>query len=81
MEGDNIKNLCYLSLLYERRCDYGAKRKMCISIQEMAQLLGIGMTSAYKLANDKEFYPAKRVCGRIVVHYDLLQKWIKEQNN
>lgn len=57
------------------------KERMCISIQEMAQLLGIGMTSAYKLANDKEFYPAKRVCGRIVVHYDLLQKWIKEQNN
>lgn len=40
------------------------KERMCISIQEMAQLLGIGMTSAYKLANDKEFYPAKRVCGR-----------------
>lgn len=32
------------------------KERMCISIQEMAQLLGIGMTSAYKLANDKEFY-------------------------
>ena len=57
------------------------QEKMCISIQEMAQLLGIGITSAYKLANDKQFYPAKRVCGRIVIHYDLLQKWIKEQNN
>ena len=55
--------------------------KICISIQEMAKLLGIGLTSAYKLANNKDFYPAKRVCGRIVIHYDLLEKWIKEQQN
>ena len=55
--------------------------KICISIQEMAKLLGIGLTSAYKLANSKDFYPAKRVCGRIVIHYDLLEKWIKEQLN
>lgn len=55
--------------------------KLCISIQEMAKLLGIGLTSAYKLANGKDFYPAKRVCGRIVIHYDLLEKWIKEQQN
>lgn len=47
--------------------------KLCISIQEMAKLLGIGLTSAYKLANSKDFYPAKRVCGRIVIHYDLLE--------
>ncbi len=57
------------------------EKKMCISIQEMAGLVGIGISSAYKLANSKDFYPAKRVCGRIVIHYDLLQKWIKEQNN
>ncbi len=57
------------------------QEKMCISIQEMAQLLGIGTTSAYKLANSNEFYPAKRVCGRIVIHYELLQNWIKEQQN
>ena len=55
--------------------------KLCISIQDMAQKLGIGITSAYKLANSKDFYPAKRVCGRIVIHYDLLGKWIKEQQN
>jgi len=55
--------------------------KMCISVQEMAKILGIGTTSAYKLVNEKDFYPAKRVCGRIVIHYDLLQKWIKEQNS
>ena len=55
--------------------------KLCISIQDMAQKLGIGRTSAYKLANSKDFDPAKRVCGRIVIHYDLLEKWIKEQQN
>ena len=55
--------------------------KLCISIQDMAQKLGIGITSAYKLANSKAFYPAKRVCGRIVIHYDLLEMWIKEQQN
>lgn len=57
------------------------QEKLCISIQEMAQKLGIGITSAYKLANSSGFYPAKRVCGRIVIHYDLLEKWIIEQNN
>ena len=57
------------------------QEKLCISIQEMAQKLGIGITSAYKLANSSGFYPAKRVCGRIVIHYDLLEKWIKEQQN
>ena len=57
------------------------EQKMCVSIQEMANILGIGITSAYKLANTESFYPAKRVCGRIVIHYDLLQKWIKEQTN
>lgn len=57
------------------------QEKLCISIQDMAQKLGIGITSAYKLASSKDFYPAKRVCGRIVIHYDLLEKWIKEQQN
>ena len=57
------------------------QEKLCISIQEMAQKLGIGITSAYKLANSSGLYPAKRVCGRIVIHYDLLEKWITEQNN
>lgn len=57
------------------------QEKLCISIQDMAQKLGIGITSAYKLANSKDFYPTKRVCGRIVIHYDLLEKWIKEQQN
>lgn len=57
------------------------KETVCISIQEMAQLLGIGMTSAYKLANSENFYPAKRVCGRLIIHYELLQKWLEEQKN
>lgn len=57
------------------------QEKLCISIHEMAKHLGIGLTSAYKLAHDKRFYPARHVCGRIVIHYDLLEKWIKEQQN
>ena len=55
--------------------------ELCITVQKMAQLLGIGMTSAYKLVNDKIFYPAKRVCGRIIIHYEQLKKWLEEQNN
>ena len=51
--------------------------ELCITVQKMAQLLGIGMTSAYKLVNDKTFYPAKRVCGRIIIHYEQLKKWQK----
>ena len=71
----------FYSLSHKGGVTMEQKERMCISIQEMAQLLGIGITSAYKLANDKSFYPAKRVCGRIIVHYDLLQKWIQEQKN
>ena len=57
------------------------KETMCISVQEMAKQLGIGNTSAYKLISDKSFYPAKRVCGRIVVNLEELKKWIKGQQS
>lgn len=55
-------------------------QRLCITIDEMARQLGIGRTNAYKLAKDKSFYPAKRVCGRYVVSVSLLNKWINEQN-
>ena len=56
------------------------QNQLCITIDEMAKQLGIGLTNAYKLAKDKTFYPAKRICGRYIVSVELLNKWLNEQN-
>jgi hypothetical protein len=55
------------------------KQKLCISVDEMAKELGIGITNAYKLAKDKNFYPAKKVCGRYVINFEQLKNWLNEQ--
>jgi len=55
--------------------------RICCTVDDMARMLGIGRTNAYRIANDKSFYPAKRICGKkISISIELLNKWIKEQN-
>ena len=56
------------------------QQKLCISVDDMAKSLGISLSAAYRLANGKDFYPAKRVCGRILVSLTELAQWLKEQN-
>jgi predicted DNA-binding transcriptional regulator AlpA len=57
------------------------KERLCISVREMAKELGIGITTAYKLAKTASFYPAKKICGRYVVAWEQLKKWLNEQGN
>ena len=56
------------------------QRKLCISVAEMAESLGLSFTMAYRIAKDKKFYPAKKVCGRIIVSQVELEQWVKEQS-
>ena len=55
------------------------EEKICITVQEMAKRLSIGQTTAYKLANHPNFYPAKRIGGKIVINLNLLDKWFNEK--
>ena len=56
--------------------------RLCITVDEMAKQLGIGLTNAYKLVKQKNpiFYPAKKICGRYVISCKQLEKWLDEQN-
>ena len=54
--------------------------RLCITVDEMAKQLGIGLTNAYRLVKDKSFYPAKKICGRYVVSCEQLNKWLNEQD-
>lgn len=55
------------------------KPKLTINVEEFAQQLNISRTTAYKIARQKDFYPAFRVGNRIVVSVQALQRWINEQ--
>jgi excisionase family DNA binding protein len=55
------------------------KQKLCITVDEMSKQLGIGLTNAYKLAQDKTFYPAKRIGTRILIDQEALRIWLKER--
>jgi len=55
------------------------KQKLCITVDEMSKQLGIGLTNAYKLAQDKNFYPAKRIGARILIDQEALRIWLKER--
>lgn len=53
--------------------------RICITVQEMAKRLSIGTTTAYKLANHPNFYPAKRIGGKIIINLSLLNQWFNDK--
>jgi len=53
--------------------------RLCMSVYDLSVALNIGLTNAYKLVKQKSFYPAKKICGRYVVSYKLLEKYLEEQ--
>ena len=53
-------------------------RKLCVSVPEMAKMLGIGKNKAYELAGQDGF-PAVRLDGRIIIPLDGLNRWLNEQ--
>jgi excisionase family DNA binding protein len=51
------------------------KSRLTISVEETAQLLGIGRTAAYEAARRGEL-PTRRIGKRIVIPVALLLKWL-----
>lgn len=54
-------------------------KKLCMSVTEMAESLGISLTVAYRLVKVDGFYPAKKVGDRIIIFVTELEQWLKEQ--
>ena len=57
------------------------EERLAITVAAMSRKLGLGLTKSYALTKKHNFYPAKRIGGRIVIDYKLLKKWLSEQKN
>ncbi|RKJ73687.1 DNA-binding protein [Butyricicoccus sp. 1XD8-22] len=53
-------------------------KKLCVSVPEMGEMLGIGRNKAYELAKQYGF-PSIRVDNRIIIPVQALQNWLSEQ--
>ncbi|NCC88297.1 MAG: DNA-binding protein [Clostridia bacterium] len=53
--------------------------KLCFSVEEMAESLGINRISAYQLTKRQDFYPAFHIGRRILINASKLQEWLNEQ--
>lgn len=52
--------------------------KLTMSVEEMADAVGIGRALAYDLVKRPGF-PALRINGRIIIPVDALKKWLNDQ--
>lgn len=50
---------------------------LVLSVDKMAEILGISRTSAYSLAHQEGFPCAKRVGSRIIISRDALIAWLE----
>lgn len=53
--------------------------KKTVTVEQMAEMLGIGRVKSYQLAHDPSFYPAFRIGRRIYINLDRLSDWMREQ--
>ncbi|MEA4894099.1 MAG: helix-turn-helix domain-containing protein [Oscillospiraceae bacterium] len=53
--------------------------RLAMSVEEMADSLGINRISAYQLTKRQDFYPAFRIGRRILINTSRLQTWMDEQ--
>ena len=53
-------------------------KKLCMSVAEMANSLGIGLSVAYRIVRDKDFYPAKKIGDRIIISIADLEHWLSQ---
>ena len=51
--------------------------KMCMTVPEVAEAMGISRPTAYTLANRADF-PAIRLGKRIVIPRDAFESWLRE---
>lgn len=54
-------------------------KKLCMSVAEMAESLGLSLTVAYRLVKSNKFYPAKKIGDRIIIYVVELEQWLSEQ--
>lgn len=52
--------------------------KLTITVEEMANVVGVSRPKAYELIH-KEGFPAVRIGRRIVIPIDGLKRWLEEQ--
>lgn len=50
--------------------------KMAISVEEMADLLGISRSVAYKLSREEGFPSVRVSANRVIIPVKLLEKWL-----
>lgn len=54
------------------------KNKGCLSVEEVANYLGCGRSTAYELVRKQDF-PTIRLGRRIIVPLTALQEWLQKQ--
>ena len=52
---------------------------MCLTVMDVANLLGISSASAYELVREENFPKLKIVQGRTIIPRDRLLEWLDEQ--
>ena len=52
---------------------------MCLTVMDVANLLGISRASAYELVREDNFPKLKIVQGRTIIPRDRLLEWLDEQ--
>lgn len=54
------------------------ENKICLSIDQLAEQMGIGRVNAYELARTQGF-PSIKVGKRILIPVASLERWLEEQ--
>lgn len=50
-------------------------QKVTLNVKEVAELLGVSITTVYTMAKENEI-PCKKLRGRIVFHRETIDKWL-----
>lgn len=53
--------------------------RKCMSVTEMAKVIGIARATAYNLVKQESFYPAFRIGKKILINVEALDRWVNEQ--
>ena len=53
--------------------------KLCITVEEMGELLGIGRSKAYEVARRADF-PAIRLGRKLLISVKGLEEWVARQS-
>ena len=60
------------------RGDIIMEGKLCVTVEEMGELLGIGRTKAYDVARRADF-PTIRLGNRMLIPKKALEAWLERQ--